>query len=282
MYFSQVNNIYPNNTAALDPKAPTALANAFAGVLFLPHSAVSINSYDFVGYRGCGNIGSYCSPYTTASLTVLYQGTGLTPSVNAITDAFYEIIYAVTWPYIEQSPLGNALIQYGFPNANTLYQIGGQTMASDSYTAPVPGQPTPAPHPTPGPTAYRPPTISYGTTRLNATSVGDNVTTISHLNYQANENFYWYIAPPRSIPKGAKLMYTIHFPVFNTERGYDYVAVGATGSGFQSCAGPSCADIQVMSTTGLTLHFASDGSVQYTGFIAQLTWQIYIPRKFPF
>ena len=244
MNFYQIGNIYPNNSAALDPKAPTALANAFADALFLPHSAVSINSYNFVGYYGCGSIGGYCNPSTTATLTALYQGTGLTPRVDAINDAFYEIIYAVTTE--EQSPLGNALIKYGFPNINTLGQIWGYQTSSKSYTA---GQPTPAP------TVYRPPTVSYGTTKLNATSVGDNVTTITHLNYQPGENLYWYIAPPSGTVKGAKLMYTIHFPVFGLNQWYDYVYVGATGTWQQTnCAGSFCADIQIASTTGVTLY----------------------------
>ena len=287
MYFNQWHNyntdqnMYPNVTAIFTPMAPAALRNAIADVLFLPHSAVSINNFNPIGYSGGGSTGGYSSPSTTATVTVLYQGTGLIPSVNAISDAFYEIIYAVTSQ--EHSPLVDALIKYGFPNTNTLNQINGQTMASKSYTA---GQPTPAPTTTPAPTISLAPTktpiANYGTTKLNATSVGDNVTTISHLNYQDNENFYWYIAPPKSVAKGTKLLYIIHFPLFNTEQGYDYVNVGATGSGFQPYAGPSCADIQVMSTTGVTLHFTSDSSVHLTGFIAQLTWQIYAnfkPRK---
>ena len=289
MYFSQTNN-----TAALGPKAPAALANAFADVLFLPHNAVSISSYNFIGYQGCGSIGQYCSPYTTATLTVLYQGTGLIPSINAITYAFYEAIYAIQQ---EQSPLGNALLKYSFPNA---YHIDGYTTSSTSYTA---GQPTPAPtayrpptreptpaptayrpptrEPTPAPTAYRPPTVNHGTTILNATSVGDNVTTISHLNYQPGENFYWYIKPPTGTAKGAKLTYTVHFPLFDTNQ--DYLYVGPTGSGYQTyCSGSYCTDIELTSTAGVTLHFSSyswGSGDAMAGFIAQVTWQIYKPRK---
>ena len=283
MYFSQTNN-----TAALGPKAPAALANAFADVLFLPHNAVSISSYNFIGYQGCGSIGQYCSPYTTATLTVLYQGTGLIPSINAITYAFYEAIYAIQQ---EQSPLGNALLKYSFPNA---YHIDGYTTSSTSYTA---GQPTPAPVvyrpptrvPTPAPTVppTREPTpaptiVYHGTAVLNATSVGDNVTTISHLNYQPGEFFSWYIKPPTGTAKGAKLTYSVHFRLFGTIEWYDYLYVGPTGNVFQTyCSGFYCADMQFTSTTGITLQFSSNywegGAL--TGFIAQVTWQIYKPRK---
>ena len=297
MYFNQVNNIYPNYTAALDPNAPAALANAFADAFFLPHNAVSISSYNYVGYSG-GGISGHFNPSATATLTVLYQGTGLIPSVNNITYAFFEAIYAVTPD--EQSPLGNALIKYGFPNAYTLNQIDGYTTSSTSYTA---GQPTPAPtayrpptreptpaptayrpptrEPTPAPTAYRPPTVNHGTTILNATSVGDNVTTISHLNYQPGENFYWYIKPPTGTAKGAKLTYTVHFPLFDTNQ--DYLYVGPTGSGYQTyCSGSYCTDIELTSTAGVTLHFSSyswGSGDAMAGFIAQVTWQIYKPRK---
>ena len=278
LYFNQLYNYntyqytYPNYTAALDPKAPAALANAFADVLFLPHSAVSMSSYNFVGYSGCGSIGSYCSPSTTATLTVLYQGTGLVPSVDAISYAFYEATYAVTSQ--EQSPLGDALIKYGFPNAYTLTQIYGNAMDTKSYIA---GQPTPAP------TVYRPPTVNYGTTTVNATSVGDNVTTISHLNYQPGEYFYWYITPPTGTPEGANLIYTVHFPLFGTTQWNDYLYVGPSGDMFQtSCTGSYCADVQFTSTTGVTFQFSSNywsSGGAMTGFIAQVTWQIYKPRK---
>ena len=300
MWFSQVNNIYPNYTAALDPKAPAALADAFADVLFLPYDAVFIGSYNYVGYSGGDSIFGYWNPFATATLTVLYQGTGLVPSVNAITYAFYEAIKAVTLE--EQSPLGNALIKYGFPNAYTLNFIDGYTTSSTSYTAdqPTPAptvyrpptrEPTPAPtvftpptrEPTSAPAVYRPPTVSYGTTILNATSVGDNVTIISHLNYQPGENFYWYIRPPTGTAKGAKLTYIVHFPLFDTNPWYDYLYVGVTGDGYHTyCTGSYCADIEFTSTTGVTLYFSSDnwGSGAMTGFIAQVTWQIYKPRKF--
>ena len=272
MWFSQVNNIYPNYTAALDPNAPAALANAFADVLFLPYDVVFIGSYNFVGYSGGDSIFSYFNPSATATLTVLYQGTGLVPSVNNITDAFYEAINAVFSG--EQSPLGTALINYGFPNAYTLTFIDGYTTSSTSYTA---GQPSPAP------TVYRPPTVSYGTTILNATSVGDNVTIISHLNYQPGENFYWYIKPPIGTAEGAKLTYTVHFPLFGTNQRYDYLYVGVTGDGYQTyCTGSYCTDIEFTSTTGVTLYFSSDywsSGDAMTGFIAQVTWQIYKPRK---
>ena len=288
MYFNQLYNYntyqytYPDNTAALDPKAPTALANAFADVFFLPHSAVSINSYNYIGYNGCGNIGWYCSPSTNAVLTVLYQGTGLTPSVEAITDAFYEIINAISTQ--EQSPLINALTKYGFPNAGTLNQIYGYRSASNSHTEFLPGQPTPAPVPTPGPTNYRPPTVNYGTTTLNATKFGDNVTTISHLNYAGGENFYWYITPPSSVPKGTKLTYTLRFSKFDTQPWYDYLYVAGTQmymSWNTYCTGSSCADIEITSTTGIALWFNSNywSSGNWQGFIAQLTWQLYKPRK---
>ena len=273
---------YVNNSAALDPKSPAALANAFADVLFLPHSAVSINSYNSIGYYGCGSVGGYCSPSTTAALTVLYQGTGLTPSVNAIADSFYEIIYAVNSQ--EQSPLGDALTKYNFPNTVNLYAISGQMTNSKSYIAPVPGQPTPAPVPTPGPTNYRPPTVNYGTTTLNAAKFGDNVTTISHLNYAGGENFYWYINPPSSVPKGTKLTYTLRFSKFDTQPWYDYLYVAETQmymSWNTYCTGSSCADIEIASSTGITLWFNSNywSSGNWQGFIAQLTWQIYKPRK---
>ena len=269
MWFSQVNNIYPNYTAALDPKAPAALANAFADVFFLPHNAVSINSYNYFGYSGGDSIFGYWNPSATATLTVLYQGTGLVPSVDAITYAFYEAIKAVTLD--EQSPLGNALIKYGFPNAYSLNFIDGYTASSTSYTA---DQPTPAP------TVYRPPTVNHGTTILNATSVGDNVTTISHLNYQPGENFYWYIKPPTGTAKGAKLTYTVHFPLFSTN--HDYLHVGVMGNEYQNyCTGSYCADTKLTSTAGVTLSFFSYSwsSGEMTGFIAQVTWQIYKPRK---
>ena len=295
MYFNQVN---PNNTAALDPKAPAALANAFADVLFLPHNAVSV-SYNFVGYYGCGSIGSYCNPSTTATLTVLYQGTGLIPSVDAVTYAFYEAIYSVTWR--DQSPLSSALIKYGFPNAYTLTQISGNQASSTSYTAgePTPSptvytpptrEPTPAPTvyspptrmPTPAPTVYRPPTVNHGTTTLNATIVGDNMTTISHLNYQPGETFYWYINPPTGSAKGAKVTYTVHFPQFGMSQWNDYLYVGPTGNGYQYyCSGSYCADVKFTSTTGVSLYFSSNywGSGAMTGFTAQVTWQIYKSRK---
>ena len=287
LYFSQFYNyntyqeMYPDNTAALDPKAPTALANAFADVLFLPHSAVSINSYNYIGYYGCGSIGSWCGPSTTATLTVLYQGTGLTPSVEAITDAFYEIIYAISTQ--EQSPLINALTKYGFPNAGTLNQINGYRLASNSHTEFLPGQPTPAPVPTPGPTG-----IMYGTTTLNANSHGDNVTTISHLNYQGGENFYWFITPPVGVSNSTKLLYTIHFPVFGMTNSDELYLQPYQQYGFweNRCYGSSCGDIQITSTTGIILWFNSWGGDSYyyssssmKGFIAQVTWQIYKPRK---
>ena len=147
MYFSSPSYSYDTNqyyysnvTAISDPKAPIALANAIADVLFLPHSAVSINSFTPVGYIGGGNVGGYANPSTTATVTVLYQGTGLIPTVNAISDAFNEATSAVSSQ--EKSPLGNALIKYNFPNTNTLSWINFQTSTSKSYTA---GQPTPAP-----------------------------------------------------------------------------------------------------------------------------------------
>ena len=294
VYLNQVNNIYPDNTAGLDPKAPEALANAFADVLFLPHNAVSISSYNYVGYSGSG-IGGYSDPSTTATLTVLYQGTGLIPSVNAVFYAFREAISAVNSQ--KQSPLGNALIKYGFPNAYTVTSINGNQASSKSYTA---GQPTPAPttyspptrEPTSTPTVFTPPTrvptpaptkINHGTTTLNATSVGDNVTTISHLNYQPGEDFYWYIKPPFGPANGTKLTYAVHFSLFGTDQWDGYLYVGPMGSGYQGyCARYYCTDIQFTSTTGVTLYFTSYSWISddaMSGFIAKLTWQIYKPRK---
>ena len=254
-------------TAISDPKAPKALANAIADVLFLPYSAVSINSFTPFGYLGGGNVDGYANPSTTATLTVLYQGTGLIPNVNAISYAFYEAIYAVTT--IEPSPLGNALIKYGFPNTNSLSWIQGQTTASKSYTA---GQPTPAP-------------TTFASMTVNTTSIGDNVTTISHLNYQTNENFYWHITPPHSVANGAKVVYTIYFPLSNIHSNYDYLYVGASGMGANyGCSGSYCGPyMQITSTTGITMYFTSSSqywtSSSMKGFIAQLTWQIYKPRK---
>ena len=68
-------NVYPNVTAMSNPMASSALSNAIADVLSLPRSAVSINTFNSYGYLGGTNIGSQTSPYTTATLTVLYQGT---------------------------------------------------------------------------------------------------------------------------------------------------------------------------------------------------------------
>ena len=283
LYFNQVYNYntyqiaYPNVTAIFNPMAPTALANAFADVLFLPRSAISINSFAPLSYSGCG-IGGFCNPSATATLTVLYQGTGLIPSVSAVTYAFYEAIYAVTSQ--EQSPLGNALIKYGFPNVYTLYQVNGNTITSKSYIA---GQPTPAPTSTPAPSSTPAPT-TFGATTVNATSVGDNVTTISHLNYPTNENLYWYLKAPRKVANGAKLVYTIYFPFFYLDSGYDYLYVSSSGGGY-GCTGSSCGTIRITSTTGITLQIISSsknwniGGGATTGFTAQLTWQIYKPRK---
>ena len=276
MYFSgslynydTYQTTYLNVTAISNPIGPTALANAIADVLFLPHSAVSINSYTPLGYSGCG-AGGYCNPSTSATLTVLYQGTGLIPSINAITYAYYEAIYAVTSQ--EKSPLGNALNKYGFPNAVFLNQINGQTLTSKSYTA---GQPTPSP-------------TTFTALTVNTTIVGDNVTTISHLNYPANENVKWYINPPHGVANGANVVYTIYFPQFNLGAGSDSLITIAAGS-YRYCYGKSCGPyVNILSTTGLTLQFTSSSqywtSSSVKGFIAQLTWQIVKPRKslYPF
>ena len=63
-----------------DPKTPTALSNAIADVLSLPHSAVTVNTFESFGYLGGTDVDTYNSPYVTATLTVLYQGTALTTS----------------------------------------------------------------------------------------------------------------------------------------------------------------------------------------------------------
>lgn len=76
-YECRYNNMYPDVAAMSNSTASIALANAFADVLSLPHSAVSVNTYYSVGNQGSG-IGGNTGPMTRATLTVLYQGSAQT------------------------------------------------------------------------------------------------------------------------------------------------------------------------------------------------------------
>ena len=136
--------IYPNITVMSDPKAPTALSNAIADVLSLPHSAVSINSFNSFGYLGGTSIGYQSNPSTKVTLTVLYQGTALTTS--DISSAFNIAISAFNdyannnWRGVNNlniSPLGIALRNNDFPNAANVNFATVQTMSSSQYPLPT-------------------------------------------------------------------------------------------------------------------------------------------------
>ena len=136
------------------PLAPTALGNAVADVLSLSHDAISINSFNSLGYTGNGNIGSYTSPTTKVTLTVFVQYNSVTASgisnslvaaVSALQNGFS---YLGSTP--NPSPLAIALKKYSFPNAGNVYYVGVSTTSSSSY-------PTPSASPsTTGPTVLSP------------------------------------------------------------------------------------------------------------------------------
>ena len=130
---------YPNTTTMSNPMARVALGNAIADVLVLPHSAVTINTFTSLGYSGCGSTGGYCSPSTTATLTVLYQGTGLTTTSisNAFTTAINALRNGFNSQAANQSPLALALSNYGFPNTNNVYSTSVTTTSSSSFPRPT-------------------------------------------------------------------------------------------------------------------------------------------------
>ena len=136
-------NIYtytsPNITTMSSPLAPTALGNAIADVLSLPHSAITINTFSSLGYSGNGYVGSYNSPFTEATLTVFHQGTDRT--TTNITNVFTTAVSALSFGYVyyggsNLSPLSVALRKYGFPNANNVYNPYISSSTSSSYPMP--------------------------------------------------------------------------------------------------------------------------------------------------
>ena len=140
-YYNQYiyTNVYPNITAMSNPKASTWLSNAIADVMSLPHSAVSINTFNSFGNIGGGNVGGYSNPRTTATLTVLNQGTGLSTSdlFNTFTAAINAFRNGFNSQGSNQSPLGIALASYGFPNTNNVYSISVATISLSSYGTPT-------------------------------------------------------------------------------------------------------------------------------------------------
>ena len=94
--------------------------------------------------------------------------------------------------------------------------------------------------------------------------------TISHLNYQNNEDVTWVIPAPSGTAAGVSLIYVVHFSSFSTESGYDYVSMWVTGAAASTsqCTGSSCSDVTLVSSTGVTLKFHSDYSTTYSGFVA--------------
>ena len=138
---------YPNITAIVGQAsvASTALGYAMAEVLFLPQAAVTIDSLTSYGSVGAG-VGDYSTPSTIASLTVLYQGSGLT--ITALMDAFYEAIGAVS--NRGSSPLGNALTNHGFPDAYHICSINGYITDSSSPVLPSPPGQSPIAAPSSG------------------------------------------------------------------------------------------------------------------------------------
>ena len=133
---------YPNITAIVGQAsvASAALGNAMAEVMFLPQASVTIDSFTSYGYVGSG-IGGYSPPYTTASLTMLYQGSGLT--ITALMDAFFEAIGAVSQQ--RSSPLGNALTNHGFPDVYHINSIGGYSYNAYSSSNALPSPPVQSP-----------------------------------------------------------------------------------------------------------------------------------------
>ena len=130
--------------------------------------------------------------------------------------------------------------------------------------------------PTPEPTAV--PTVATD---------ADGTTAFQHLNYANNEDLDWNIPVLDGV--SGSTYFIVTFTSFQTEQGFDFVYVGATGtdqSTWMSCTGVSCGPLQASSDSGLTIHFHSDSSVTENGFSVVATRQEQptaesVPTQFP-
>jgi hypothetical protein len=107
--------------------------------------------------------------------------------------------------------------------------------------------------------------------------------TVSHTSYSNNEDLSWTLSPPPGVPVGQAVAYVVHFTTFNTESGYDFVYVEATGAPSYSarCSGATCADVAVVSATGITIRFHSDYSITAAGFVGTVTFATMAPSSVP-
>jgi hypothetical protein len=95
-------------------------------------------------------------------------------------------------------------------------------------------------------------------------------TTISHLDYENDEDVHWFYQP-----RSGTLRYRVHFEMSDIEDGYDYLLFSPSGTSDERALctgqdrgnGATCLeDVYITSSTGIRFDFHSDFIVTGSGF----------------